>query len=66
MDSKYESLFTPTLTAVLEERVWAYSNRSILYSRSRQNTAVIGAALNVINRFYVGEYSELFSFGGTK
>ena len=61
-----ESLFTPTLTAVLEERVWAYSNRSILYSRSRQNTAVIGAALNVINRFYVGEYSELFSFGGTK
>ena len=64
--AQYESLFTPTLTAVLEERVWAYSNRSILYSRSRQNTAVIGAALNVINRFYVGEYSELFSFGGTK
>lgn len=64
--AQYESLFTPTLTAVLEERVWAYSNRSILYSRSRQNTAVIGAALNVINRFYAGEYSELFSFGGTK
>lgn len=59
--AQYESLFFPTMKEVLEKNTWDYSNRNVIFSKSHQNTATIGAALIVANRFYDGEFTWIFS-----
>lgn len=59
--AQYENLFYPSMKEILEKNTWDYSNTNIIFSKTRQNTATIGAALNVVNRFYDGEFAWIFA-----